>query len=170
MRTPFILLLPIMLLFLCQTMRGQQVILTKQALLKVFRQSTGKNSPANTWMTDNKDSTFFTSDTVKLFNDNYYYYHSRACHFVNWNFKNAHVFMLSKSFMCTEPPIDVVPFNSWYRVKLKTINHQLYLRTYNRGRLIKNYKILGLSKVELGKNGNRCNVLTLVKQKHTTTN
>jgi len=63
---------------------------TKSQLLKAFKKSIrqdtkGKVSAnSNPWIICNKDSSFYKSDTLRLYNNESYYYHSNCCDFVEF--------------------------------------------------------------------------------------
>lgn len=160
--TILILFLPT-LLFGQVSQDGDRAKTTKKHLKGLFKKSTDKYSLSNIWISCNTDQTYFSSDTIKLFNHQNYYYNSKdCCRFVSWKFENPQSFRLSKSYMCTEPPISEVSQNNLFQTNFKNIDGQLYLRINSFDNTVENLKVVDLTK-KLLPNEESCYVLTLVR-------
>ena len=145
---------------------GQQIDISKKSLKKLFKNTIDKYTFKGKWETTDDDSTYTTADTIKLYNDTYYCPPSKTCcRIMNWHFINGHTFYLYGTYFCSEPPVNEIPSNNKFKIKIKNIDSQLYLRTYNIGKLINNFKILGLKKVLLPNDEYACYQLTLVRVK-----
>jgi hypothetical protein len=98
-----------------------------------IKESIDEYSLAHSWIICNKDSSYYKSDTLFLYNHiNYYYDPSNCCNFVKWEFENATRYRLTETKMCQEPPIALALVNNLYRLSWKIENDNLYLSIENR--------------------------------------
>lgn len=55
------------------------------------------------WTTCNKDSLYYKSDTLTMYQDANYAVHAECCYYVNWKIGNGKKIKLEDAFLCTEP-------------------------------------------------------------------
>jgi hypothetical protein len=93
---------------------------TKRELKKLFSEKQeyfGETS----WETCNDDSSYFKTDTIKLYNAyGTFVKTTECCQSVNWTFHNARSFQLGELAVCQEPPLSSVPFDNPHSLKIKT--------------------------------------------------
>src|ERR1700761_2555910 len=89
---------------------SQKSIYTAHRLVKLFKSSIDQQSKnvisigAGAWIICNHDSSYFTADTLRLFdNINYFYQNGTCCDFVDWTFFKKNAFAQSKFQICNEP-------------------------------------------------------------------
>lgn len=82
----------------------QHSSLTKNQIDKILN----ADNDHTEWSICNVDSSFFKSDTLRLYNNiNYFYQKSNCCKLVTWRFYKKNAFTLSGLEVCKEPPVGV---------------------------------------------------------------
>ena len=163
-------LLLFIFLFCGQIVFGQNNQPTKSQLLRVFKGSirqdnSGKISTnSNPWVICNKDSAFYKSDTLRLYNNINYYYYSNCCDFTDWTFYKKDAFVLTRVQICKEPTTASVARNEdWFTVKVRK-DKNLFLETYNQGKLIDRFEVVSVEKVDnIGQHKEITELVTLVR-------
>ena len=135
---------------------GQTNKVTKKQLSENFKK---KDSYTRQWITCNKDSTFYKSDTL-YFHDRLNYY--RCKKYIIWGFDN------SKSFYQVEGEnfnnydgVKLITENDWYKIKIVEEENETLLNIYNQKKLIESFIVheLGYNEKE------KWNRLTLIRKK-----
>lgn len=128
---------------------------TKGQLLKAFKGSVRQENSvkvstnSNPWVICNKDSAFYKSDTVRLYNNVNYYYNSKCCDFIDWTFYKKEAFVLTRVQICKEPATASVAKNEdWFTIKVSNEDKNLLLETYNQGKLVDRFKVISIDKVD----------------------
>ena len=144
---------------------------TKSQLIAAFKRSIRQDNSgrvstnSNPWAICNKDSAFYKSDTLRLYNNVNFYYYSKCCDFTDWTFYKKDAFVLTRVQICKEPTTASVTKNDdWFKVKISTENKTLFLQTYNQGRLVDKFKVVSLEQVDkIGQPNETTNMVTLVR-------
>jgi hypothetical protein len=85
---------------------GQNANPTKSQLLHTLIKSIQQKTKgkvligSNPWVVCNKDSSFYKSDTLQLYNNVNYYYYSNCCEFVDFTFYKKNAFVANKTQVC----------------------------------------------------------------------
>jgi len=150
------------LLVLTSIILGQNPKLLKKEIQERLIESIDKYSLTNEWYICNKDSSYYLSDTIKIFNHvNYLYDPSNCCSFVCWDFKNKSIFHLREIFICQEPPIGKVIFNNKYKISWESDKNELVLLKKNYLNRVEKFIVLDFREVALWNKIQTCFVLTL---------
>ncbi len=87
---------------------GQETNHNEEKLRELFRNSVQKedfvNNNVHPWRSDNEDSLYFKSDTIKVYQYKTRSYRSFGCEKINWTFTNENEFVLTRVHLCMEPP------------------------------------------------------------------
>ncbi len=166
-------LLILTILITGQTAFGQQKQPTKNQLLKIFRSSIQQDSRSkidigsNPWYICNRDSSFFKSDTIYLFNNiNYFYKKNNCCDLVVWTFYKTKSFIQSENQICREPATaKVTTNNDFYSLTLSNRDNLLILKIFQQGKIIDEFFAPEIKNVDIVWNGQKSNRITLVRQK-----
>lgn len=164
-------LLLLIFLFCGGIAAGQNNQPAKAQLLKAFKASIRQDSPgkvstnSNPWVICNKDSAFYKSDTLRLYNNTGYHSHSQCCDFTDWTFYKKDAFVLTRVQICKEPTTVSVSRNEdWFTIKVSKENKNLFLETYNQGKLVDRFRVISISKVDgIGRFKEMTEVVTLVR-------
>src|SRR5437868_3504403 len=79
----------------------QNNVPTKSQIAQVFKPADDKTE----WLICNQDSSFFKSDTLRLYgNINYFYQKTDCCKLIEWRFYKKNAFTRSNLEVCKEPP------------------------------------------------------------------
>ena len=118
------------------------------------------------WVICNKDSSFFHSDTILLYNNvNYYYYSDNCCTFIDWTFYRKNAFVQTKTQICKEPPTSTVATkNDWFTISIQKEQKDIVLETINQD-TISRFKVIALDKILMGKLKEETNRIVLVRLK-----
>ena len=151
---------------------GQNNNPTKSQLLKVLKKSIRQDTKgkvsinSNPWIICNKDSSFYKSDTLRLYNNINYYYYSNCCDFVDLTFYKKNAFVFVKTQICKEPTTSSAATNkSWFTINFIDNKDNLVLETINQGSVVDQFKVISLDKItNVGQVNNVTNVLTFVRQ------
>ncbi|RNI28719.1 hypothetical protein [Rufibacter latericius] len=155
------------------TALGQQKMLTKASVFKLFKASIEQESKKsimighNAWLSCNKDSAYFNNDTIRLYENRLYETANVCCDRVGWTFWKKDSFILQESQICKEPPTGIVTDGKdYYSIKIEEREGGLYLSTFNTydgNKLIETFLIKSLDEEKHGKELGK--VLTLVRIK-----
>lgn len=148
---------------------------TKSQLLKVLKKSIRQDTKdrvstnSNPWVVCNKDSSFYKSDTLRLYNNVNYRYYSKCCNFVDLTFYKKNAFVIVKTQICKEPPTgSVATPNDWFTIRLSNDRKDLILETINQDKIVDRFKVISIGKVDdIGQPNDITNILTLVRQSRT---
>lgn len=139
---------------------GQSTRTTTKELKTLFKESEEKYGLTNLWIACNDDSSYFKSDTVRLFNHVNYYYHSNGCcKFIKWEFQKRLTITFNESRMCTEPPRETL--FGLRKLKMTEDKGEIDLELSSSRQRIDKFRVVGLSTNELWPGGHVSNVLTL---------
>jgi len=155
-----------------RTSFGQNVNPTKSQLLKVIKKSIRQDSRgkvstnSNPWVVCNRDSSFYKSDTLRLYNNLNYYYYSKCCDFVDWTFYKKNAFVIVNTQICKEPPTGSISTKSdWFTIDISKDQNDLILQTINQGKAVDRFKVISIDEVNnIGQPDDITEVLTLVRQ------
>jgi len=93
----------------------------------------------------NTDSTYYTSDTIRLYNDMYYYLGAHCCYITGWTFDNSNTFSLSRTHVCEEPPLSTVSIDDCkQKIRFGKNGNYLTISIYKRGKLKDKFDIIAL--------------------------
>ncbi len=155
------------ILFLTYFSSGQSFPPTKKELIKAFKKSIEQNerhvfhSDSNPWIHDNKDSSYFKSDTLKFVNFNHKFPKQRVCSPVNWTFYKKDRFVLSSGNLCNEPTfMHVIEAKDWFLTKIIETRTELILEIFNSHKLVERFSVVSLKEHE-----DLTKTLTLVRLK-----
>jgi hypothetical protein len=156
-----------LILFVSYLSSGQSFRPTKRELIKAFKKSIEQNernvfhSDSNPWIIDNKDSSYFKSDTLKFVNFNHEFLRQRVCQPLNWTFYKKDRFVLSSGNLCDEPTfMHVSRAEDWYKIKITETKSDLILEIYNSDKQADRFSVVSLKEnVDLTLN------LTLIRLK-----
>jgi hypothetical protein len=155
------------ILFIGHLSFGQDIHPTKSTLLKTFKKSIdqegGKtiNTYSNPWITDNKDSSYFKSDTIVFINFNHEFPKQVVCKPINWTFYKKNSFVLTSGDLCNEPTrLSTTNRGSWYRIRIFETKTDLILQIKNSDNRPERYAVLSITEtVDLTV------ILTLIRSK-----
>jgi len=154
----------LILLLTSLTSSRQSTYPTTKELKQIFKESEEKYGLTNLWIACNDDSSYFKSDTVRLFNHVNYYYHSNGCcKFIKWEFQKSLTITFTESRMCVEPPRATL--FGLQKIKMTDDKGVIYLELSSSGHRIDKFKVVGLSTKELWTGGHVSNVLTLKRER-----
>lgn len=164
-------LFTVLFLLVGQVAFAQNTEATKSKLLKIFKGSIRQDksgkvlSNSNPWVICNKDSSFYKSDTLRLYNNENYYYHSNCCKFINWTFYKKDAFVQTRSQICKEPPtVSVTRNEDWFSIKISKKGRDLFFETSNRDRITERYQVISIDKVDsIGQPNDITTVVTLIR-------
>ena len=136
----------------------QNNVPTKHQMAKVFR----TDDDHTEWVICNQDSSFFKSDTLRLYsNINYFYQKSDCCKLIRWDFYKKNAFTFSDLQVCKEPPTgSVLTENDYLKIKLSSDRSGMYLYILNRKGVADFFKIIDYHDVGLAAN-NKSKVIVL---------
>jgi len=135
------------LLFCFKSVSGQTSTYTAHKLTKLFKSSIGNGE----WIICNHDSSYFTSDTIRLFdNINYFYQKGGCCDFVKWTFAKKNAFVQSKFQVCKEPSTgDIIdPEHDTYTIKTFSDNRVVYLFV-SKWKSVEVFQLVGVDDIKL---------------------
>lgn len=135
----------------------------KNNIIKSFKDSSKSYSFDCFWLICNNDSSYYLSDTIKLYNhENYYYDPSYCCEFVKWEFEGSSKFRLSETMICKEPPTSKSYANNLYKIKWDSDRTDLYLTIVNtKKKNVVKFLVLDLYEEKLWNDIHLCKVLKL---------
>jgi len=145
----FIILL---LFFFAHNSWGQTSLPTKKQLLKVFKASIRQDSKlkistnSNPWIICNDDSSYYKSDTLKLFSHSNNYPDCKCFCFIDWTFYKKDAFVMSREYIDEPRRVSVSKADDWYTIKLLQKNEDLLLETYNQDKLIERFEVITIDK------------------------
>jgi hypothetical protein len=129
---------------------AQKNYTSKSLLSKTFKNSVDQidnkrvSTYSNPWISNNMDSIYYKKDTIIFKNEKSY--NRDFCKTINWSFYKKNAFVLSDADFCNEPPtMKVVKDENWFTVKIIEDQNVLYLKLYNRNKLIEKFKVLSLN-------------------------
>jgi hypothetical protein len=112
------------------------------------------------WTACNKDSLYYKSDTVVMYQDANYTVQSGCCSYVNWNITSKKKIKIENAFLCTEPG-RLSSFNEREIFKLIR-EHGRQLITLKRGSFeIGRFQIISLKEKEVNRYPHYIKILTL---------
>lgn len=104
----------------------------KRRIVEEFKESAKRNSLNCSWLICNKDSSYYLSDTIRLYNHiNYYYDPSNCCEFVKWEFESSSKFRLIETKICKEPPTSKTDLNNLNKINWEIDKSNLYITIEN---------------------------------------
>ena len=172
------------ILFLC-VLFGQIKYPSRQEIEKIIKLTisqkiTAKNpaceyGQCGEWWAADKDSLFFKSDTIRLYNSsNIVYNDTNFCTSLVWDFGKNNSFDETKAQMCQEPPIRTIKGGGFLgqdkvRVPNKydviSQNDRTFITILVDTAIIETFEVIGLQKTVQKNLGDKSYVLTLVRQK-----
>lgn len=150
---------------------AQTTIPTKSQVLRAFKKSIDQPEKgkiitnSNPWVVCNKDSSFYKSDTLRLYNNSNYYYSSHCCQYIDLTFYKKNAFILTRAEMCEGARISVTKDKDWFAVNLYKDNKKLILETINQGKIVERFSVISMYKVtNIGQPHEVTDVMTFVRQ------
>ena len=128
----------------------QNNVPTGHQMAKIFR----LDNDHTKWTICNQDSSFFKSDTLRLYdNINYFYQKSDCCKLMQWNFYKKDAFICSTLQVCKEPPTgSVLTENDYFKIRTLSDKRGLYLFAINRKAPSYFFKVIDLQEIGLADN------------------
>ena len=165
----FLLLL---LLLNWQALYSQNLPLTKNKLIELFKNSIRQDSKtkirtiSNPWVVCNDKDGFYSSDTICISTNTDYFLN--CCSFINWTFYKKGAFVLTKTELCKEPTTASVPkHEDWFSIQIKSYKQDLFIDIINQNKVIDRFKVISYEKVNnLSENRTKSEVLTLARTLH----
>jgi hypothetical protein len=140
-----------LIIFLSYLSSGQTFQPTKRELIKAFKNSIEQKkrnvlyTNSNPWIMDNKDSSYFKSDTLVFVNFNKEFNHSRICNPLNWTFYKKDRFVISSGNYCDEPTfMRAVRAEDWFKTRIKETKSDLILEIYNSEKQVNRFSVVSL--------------------------
>lgn len=147
----------------------QNVTLNIKNIKSIFYTRKNRFGPQSKteWTACNIDSSYYKSDTVKLYSNDYFHISAKCCNYIDWTFCNRTTFNLTELFNCVEPPYsDLDPNNYGLKLKLKKNKaNKLILSIYDKGKFKDRFILVSLDRIELQK-GQLSYRLTMVRKKN----
>ena len=150
---------------------GQNSNPTKSQLLQVLKKSIRQDSKgkvltiSNPWVVCNRDSSFYKSDTLRLYNNINFSQYSNCCDFIDLTFYKRNAFVVVRTQMCNEPTTaSVIKSNDWFTIDILKIESDLIIKTINQGKVVDSFKAVSIDKIKIGQTNEITEVLTLVRQ------
>ena len=138
-------LIQFLLLLLTQHCVGQSIYQSKKAIQNLFETSIKQESRKkvqvgnNAWTACNKDSSFFTSDTIVFNNSNTI----KCCATVQWTFYRNNSFVQNMAQTCKEPSsATVTKVEDFYTTSLIDENKSVLIQTSNRAGKQINFRVV----------------------------
>jgi hypothetical protein len=160
---------------MAHTSYAQNLNPTRSQLLNLFEKSIqqDKNGKvligSNPWIACNKDSSFFTSDTISLYN-NSEYSQQECCDFIEWTFYKRKEFVINRTQNCKEPATGTVPnLTDWFSIHFIKDKKNLIFEIVNQNKPTNRFKVISIDKIfHAGKPDATTNIIILVRQAHVT--
>ena len=132
------------------TSLGQISNPTKKQVFKILKASIKQDSKSkvstnsNPWVICNEDSSYFKSDTLKLFPHLNDYPNCRCYCYIDWTFYKKDAFVLTREYIDEPRRVSVTNADNWYVIKLSKVNNDLVLKTYNQGKLVDQFNVVSI--------------------------
>lgn len=98
----------------------------------------------NVWQTSNKDSLYFSSDTIVMYNYSYAYYEIDGGETIEWNFYKKNKISISEGKYNIEPPMSSASiFHN--KVKIKQEKEKLILLILRENEVMEKFIVLNLT-------------------------
>lgn|GEM_PF-1612500 len=129
---------------------------SKSDLKRLFKKSILQNSKksistySNPWVSDNTDSLYYKSDTIKLYGFKTKPYLADFCESVNWSFYEKSKFFLAKAHFCKEPPT-VTANAEHFNIKFLKTKTEFIIELYKLNILTDKFKVLEIINNDLQK-------------------
>lgn len=166
--------------FFGQEVSGQISRPTKAQLFKIFKSSINQDSKksvdmsSNSWLIPNKDSSFYKSDTLYLYNSsnylnraevhNYYIQTKNCCDFVALVFYRKTAFAQVEQNICAAWA-KVVTNKDFYTFVIAEEDNQTIMKVFRDKSLTDTFNVIAFEEVSLQKEDRANKRLTLVRQK-----
>lgn len=136
----------------------QELSPSKHQLSKLFKLSIDQESKKtisvgnNAWTICNQDSSFFKSDTIRIYsNINYFYQKGACCKFIQWTFYKKNAFVQSDLQVCIEPSSSSI-LNKYYTIEFLSGKKELYLFILNSDNAFELFRVINLQEIKLAQN------------------
>ncbi len=149
------------------TTPGEDLELTEENLKRLFSESDACcPEQLSVWTACyHTDVAYATSDTIKLYNDMYFYLTTSCCYETSWTFTKSNTFNLLETKVCQEPPQSLLNFDNYdLKIKFDKKDDHLILSVYKQKKLKDQFLLLSLEHHEK-KNGKHGYQLTMVRMK-----
>lgn len=164
-----IIILPCLLLT-ASVLSGQQVEPQMKVLKRFFGVRVERFRPFGDWFACNDDSAFYKLDTVHLYGQESYHYHSGGCCiFTEWYIRSHHQLLSDELNLCHEPPTRIgsryseqVPKS---RIRLKERHSNIYIVITRGSHELYRFRVIAIGTIELWEGGDNSTVLTLVRER-----
>jgi len=115
------------------------------------------------WTACNKDSLYYKSEKVVLYQDANYYVEAKCCHYVNWKISTKKKVEIENSFTCSEPG-RVNSLNAKETFKILNCDDGQMIVLKRDGQEIDKFKILQLESKKVDRYPHNIKVLTLRRE------
>ena len=118
------------------------------------------------WTINNNDSSYYKSDTIRLYQDINYQYEIKTCHIIKWK-KDKRKFSIHFIDICSEPG-RAMTYDEKETVKLKSKNKNQIIEIGRGGKVIESFYVLNMEQKRVDRNPYDIKILTLERMKKTT--
>ena len=118
------------------------------------------------WTINNNDSSYYKSDTIRLYQDINYKYEIKTCSIVEWK-KDKREFSIHFINICSEPG-RAMTYDKKETIKLKSKNKNQIIEIIRGGKIIESFYVLNLEQKRIERNPYDIKILTLERMKKTT--
>jgi len=120
------------------------------------------------WTVNNNDSSYFKSDTIRLYQDINYLYEIKTCSIIEWK-KDRRKFSIHYIKTCSEP-MRAMKYNEKETIRLKYKNENQIIELRRSGKIIESFIILDMEVKEVARNPYEIKILTLKRIRKTAGN
>ncbi len=115
------------------------------------------------WTVNNNDSSYYKSDTIKLYQDINYIYGIKTCSIIKWK-KDRRKFSIYYLRTCSEP-MRGMTYDEKETIRLKHKNGNQIIELRRSGKIIESFIILNMEVKEIDRNPYEIKILTLKRIK-----
>lgn len=135
----------------------------KSKITKIIKEALQEKHQSYGWIACNKDSSYYKSETIELYDNwNYAYSPETCCNFISWDFDNKTTFYLTDKLICQEPTVSSVhSFEKKFKIAFKRHFNHLFLLKTDRNNVQEQFEVIGFKEVTLWNKIQKSNVITL---------
>lgn len=149
-------------LVFCNLQYGQTKRITKSQAFSFFKKE--KYSDYKMIYACNRDSLFFKSDTINLYDNPNIFNFGECCEKIEWEFSENKKFIQRRFQNCKEPSFAwLTTRKDIYRLRIRRRRDKIIVEKYHDGFLKNTFEIIKLEELNLGNSGT-CRKMTLVKK------
>jgi len=143
-------------------MKGFLIIILAVLTIPVLGQIKSENLKGE-WTACNKDSLYYKSEKLVLYQDANYYVEAKCCYYVKWQISSKKKIRLENSFTCTEPG-RVNSSNAKESFRLVDCEGGQMIVLKRDGKEVDKFKVIELEKKEIDRYPHEIKILTLQRE------